>query len=88
MISKHGVKRDEEMMENRAESRIESRIENRVEDILSWKGEKPEIKKTLDNLNVGEEYYDPNTHTRYECISKMRNGESITISRSPNVDII
>ncbi len=60
----------------------------KIEDVLKWKGEKPEIKNILDNLNIGEEYYDPNTQTRYECISKMRNGESITVSRSLNIDII
>jgi hypothetical protein len=27
---------------------------------LKWRGEKPEIKKKLDSLNIGEDYYDPN----------------------------
>lgn len=56
--------------------------------MLSWKGEKPDTKKKLDSLNVGDEYYDPNTQTRYECVSKLPNGESITIARSHNVEMI
>lgn len=56
--------------------------------ILEWKGEKPEIKKKLDSLKVGEEYFDPNTGTRYECLQKLPNGESITIARSLNVETI
>ncbi len=47
-----------------------------------------EIKAKLDSLKVGERWYDPLTQTRYECMGKLPNGESITIARSPNVEII
>ena len=45
-------------------------------------------KKKLDSLKIGENWYDPSTGTRYECIAKLLNGESITIARSRNVEII
>ena len=56
--------------------------------LFNWKSEKHDIKKILDNLKVGDTYYDPNTQTRYECIQKLSNGESITVARSLNVEII
>lgn len=45
-------------------------------------------KKKLDSLKVEEEWYDPETQTRYEYIVKLQNGESITVARSLNVEII
>lgn len=47
-----------------------------------------ERKKKLDILQIGDTYYDAYTQTRYECIEKISNGESITIARSPNVEVI
>lgn len=64
-----------------------SRVEE-IEDISKWKAEKPDIKKKLDNLKILEEYHDPNTQTMYICVAKSLNGESITMTRSLNVEII
>lgn len=63
-------------------------IIDKASNMIGWKGNKPDIKKKLDSLKVGDEYYDPRTQTRYECIRKLPNGESITIARSLNVEVI
>lgn len=55
---------------------------------LAWKGQKSDKKKKLDSLKVGDEWYDPETQTRYKCIEKLQNGESITVARSLNVETI
>lgn len=56
--------------------------------MIGWKGSKSDIKKKLDSLTVGEIYYDSCTQTRYECIRKLPNGESVTIAKSLNVEVI
>lgn len=61
---------------------------DKIAEKLAWKDEKPHIKKKLDSLQIGDTYYDPHTQTRYECITKLPNGESITIARSLNVEVI
>lgn len=64
--------------------------ERRIDEISekpAWKGSKPD-KKKLDSLKMGEEWYDPETQTRYECIGKLSNGESITVARGLNVETI
>jgi len=68
--------------------KVEKNDVQRAMEILEWKGEKPEIKKRLDALKVGERLHDPSTGTDYECISKMPNGESITRCRSGNWETI
>jgi len=63
-------------------------IIDKATNMIGWRGSKPDIKKKLDSLKVGERYYDPNTQTRYECIRKLSNGESVTIAKSLNVEVI
>lgn len=64
---------------------------NIIDDIshkLSRNGGKPVMKKKLDSLRIGEECYDSSTQTRYECVGKLPNGESVTVARSRNVETI
>lgn len=63
-------------------------IIDKATNMIGWKGSKSDIKKKLDSLTVGEIYYDSYTQTRYECIRKLPNGESVTIARSLNVEVI
>jgi hypothetical protein len=60
----------------------------KIRETFKWQGGKPEIKKKLDSLNVGEDYYDPTTNTRYDCVSKTLSDESIAIARSLPIGII
>lgn len=63
-------------------------IIDKITDIIGWKGSKHNIKKKLDDLQMGETYYDPYTRTRYECIGKLPNGESVTIARRFHIEVI
>jgi len=63
-------------------------IIDKITEKLTCKGKKSDIKKKLDILKIGDTYYDPHTQTKYECVGKLPNGESITISRSLGVEII
>ncbi len=63
-------------------------IIDKITNIIGRKGSRHNIKKRLDNLQIGETYYDPYTQTRYECIGKFVNGESMTITRSFHIEVI
>ena len=63
-------------------------IQGKIKDIFGWKDKRPDTKKKLDSLKIGDTYFDPYTQTRYECIAKLPNGESITIARSLGVEVI
>lgn len=67
---------------------IINKIKTMIRQKNSPQSKDEEREKILDSLEIGETWFDPYTGTRYECVGKLSNGESITIARSLNIEVI